>query len=150
MSTECHKYKMLINKWIDGEISGSEKAELERHLQTCRNCRNEFEKFQKLKEETVQMKKQLFPDMAWDEYWNHLYNRMERGIAWILVSIAAIIFLGFAAYHFIIDFLQSAEIPFVEKFAVTTLIAGGLILFVSVLREKLMIRKHDKYKEIQR
>lgn len=150
MSNECHKYKMLINKWIDGEISDSEKAELEAHVQTCQNCQIEFEKFKNLKEETMHMKKQLLPDMAWDEYWNHLYNRLERGIGWILVSIAAIIFLGFAAYHFMMDFLQSPEIPFIEKFAVTALIAGGLVLFVSVLREKLMTRKHDKYKEIQR
>lgn len=150
MDNKCQEYKLLINQWIDGEMSASEKQELEKHLQTCPDCRSEFEKFKNLKEETVQMKKQLFPDMAWDEYWNHLYNRLERGVSWILISIGAIILLGYAAYHYVADFLQSPEAPLFEKIAVTAVILGGLILFVSVVREKLMVRKHDKYKEIQR
>ena len=150
MSKKCHHYKLLIMKHLDGETSPSEAQELTVHLAECANCQQELEDLQKIKEVTGEMKKHFLPEMAWDEYWRRLFNRLERGISWILISIGAIILLVYGAYHFVIDVLGSSEIPGIVRVGILTLVIGLAILLVSVIREKLMVRKHDKYKEVKR
>ena len=83
-------------------------------------------------------------------YWEQVYNRIERGAGWIFVSIGAIILLSFGAFHFVQDFLMNPKEPLVIKIGVSTAILGVIILFISVLRERLFIRKTDKYKEIEK
>ncbi|RMF58886.1 MAG: zf-HC2 domain-containing protein [Calditrichaeota bacterium] len=145
----CQPYKELIMKEVDGEITPSEKEALFLHLKECADCRKELEEFQKLKEVTGTMKKQLFPEMAWEEYWNHLYNRIERGISWILISIGSVILLVYGIYHGIMELLGDPQLPTLIKGAILLLIIGGVLLLVSVIREKLMVRKYDKYKEVK-
>jgi len=146
----CEDFKALLVRYVDNQVSPEEKAEMERHLAECEDCRADLNHLQNWKGVSRDMKNKLLPDMAWDEYWHHLYNRMERGISWILISIGAIIFLAIAVYHFIGGVLTSAQISPLEKVGVFALALGFIVLLVSVLREKLMTRKQDKYKEIQR
>jgi len=40
--TDCTKYRNLIEKYLDGIITGSELAELRGHTQACPPCRDEF------------------------------------------------------------------------------------------------------------
>lgn len=147
---KCEFYKTLLVKRIDGEISPDEKQRLEKHLAECEECRKDFEQLNNWKGVSETMKIRLLPDMAWDEYWRHLYNRLERGIGWLLFSIGILIFLGLAAYHFTVNVLFSPGMGFLEKAGLVALVLGLVVLFVSVLREKLMTRKKDKYREIIR
>lgn len=148
--TSCEDYRELLIRYVDMQISGEDKIRLENHLKECGSCRNDLKQLQNWKEVSSEMKGKLLPDMAWDEYWQHLYNRLERGIGWILISIGAIILLGFVVYHFIMDVLNTTELTRLEKFGILSLALGFVVLLVSVIREKLMIRKYDKYKEVQR
>jgi predicted anti-sigma-YlaC factor YlaD len=148
--SNCEQYQILLMQYVDQEISPENKQKLEDHLNECSSCREELEKFIKIKGVNSTMKNKLLPDMAWDEYWRHLYNRMERGISWIFISIGAIILLGIAVYSFIIGILNESHMTLLEKIGILALAFGFVVLFVSVVREKLMTSKHDKYKEIVR
>ena len=145
---KCDLYKYLIIQYIDNEISDEDEIKLKTHLLSCSHCKREYEEFQNVRGVSKEMKNKILPDMAWDEYWRHVYNRLERGFSWILISIGAIILLGIAVYHFLWDILSSTQMTFLEKFGVLVLVLGFIVLFISVVREKLMVRKHDKYKEI--
>ena len=146
----CDPIKILMMQALDHEISAGDEAKLTAHLKECSRCRAEFQKMQNLKEVTIEMKKSLLPEMVWDEYWRHLYNRLERGVAWIFISIGAIIVLGFAAVQFVQSVLNESDLNSLEKFGILTLTFGFVVLLISVLREKLMLRSHDKYREVQR
>jgi len=50
----------------------------------------------------------------------------------------------------VLAMLGSNEIPVIEKVGILALIIGLVVLTVSVVREKLMVRKHDQYKEVER
>ena len=150
MHDTCEKYKILIVKHTDGQLSPAEESELKNHIKTCADCREDLEEQTSWKGVSETMKNQLLPDMAWDEYWQHLYNKLERGISWILISIGAILLIGFAVIRFLAEILNSTDISTFEKVGILTLTFGFVILFVSVVREKLMARKHDKYREVQR
>ena len=96
------------------------------------------------------MKFNKLPEVYWDEYWTHVYNRIERGLSWIFVSIGLIILLGYGSYQVMQDFYLNSDEPVLIKMGVGLLTAGMIILFISVLREKLMIRKVDKYRSVER
>ena len=146
----CEDYRELLVRLVDDQISREDKIRLEKHLKECNSCKKDLKQLQKWKGVSSEMKGKLLPDMAWDEYWQHLYNRLERGISWILISIGAIILLGFGVSHFVMNVLDSTELTLLEKLGILTLSLGFVILLVSVIREKLMIRRYDKYKEVQR
>ncbi len=146
----CDEIKILMMKYLDQEASAEERDALRRHLGYCRPCREEFHQLKNLKKVTGEMKKQLLPEMAWEEYWHHLYNRLERGIAWILLSLGIIILLGYASVDFVRDVLQTTQLSPFQKVGILFLVLGTIVLFVSVLREKWMVRRHDKYREVQR
>lgn len=149
-NSKCKDFEILIVQDIDNEISAEDREILLSHISHCSHCQKIMEEMRKIKEVSKEMKNKLFPDMAWEEYWRHLYNRLERGISWILISVGVIILLGIAVYHFVLDVLGSFHLNNFEKFGILALALGFVVLFVSVLREKIMIRKHDKYKEVIR
>ena len=96
------------------------------------------------------MRFRALPEMYWDEYWQHVYNRIERGIGWIFLSIGFIIVLAFSGYEFLKDFFLNPQEPLLLRIGVGFLGLGFIIVFVSVLREKLMVRKYDKYRRVVR
>ena len=87
---------------------------------------------------------------VWDSYWLGVYNKFERGLAWIAISVGAIIFFGYAAIETVNAFIKDTHAPPVAKVGIGILIFGLLVLIFSLLREKLFTSKRDKYKEIER
>lgn len=146
----CDEYRLLLMEYLDGELDREDATTVERHLATCSDCRREWDSMQKMKAITSKMQFTQPEEEVWKMYWDQVYNRLERGLGWIFVSIGAIILLGFGAFHFFQDFLINPEEPLVIKIGVSTAVLGVIILFVSVLRERLFIRKTDKYREIEK
>ena len=96
------------------------------------------------------MKFEILPEVQWDAYWDQVYNKIERGIGWILFSIGFILVATFLGYQALEEFFMDPKQPILLKFGVGTLTLGLIFLFVSVLREKLMVKKVDKYRSVQR
>ena len=93
---------------------------------------------------------QKLPEVYWEDYWSHIYNRLERGISWIFISIGAILVLSFAAWQWISHLFADTQMHPVLKVGILTLAIGILILFISIFREKIMVRKVDKYRKVER
>lgn len=145
----CEEIRILLSGMIDGELDFAEKKAVTDHLVTCYACREEFARLKKLKEVTDDMKYFDLPDRLWAGYWHGIYNRLERGIGWILLSIGAILILAFAAWNFLHGFLLDLTIPFYVKAGVSAIILGLIVLLVSILRERLFSKKHDRYDEVE-
>ena len=90
-------------------------------------------------------------DAELDRYWGNVYNRLERGVGWICFSLGAILLLCWGAFAMIEELIQDPGVSMVVKTGVVALIAGAVILFVSIARERLTVRKTDKYsREVER
>ena len=146
----CDEYRLLMMKYLDGELDREAAKTVEQHLASCSECRREWDSMQKLKAITSKMQFTQPEEEVWKMYWDQVYNRVERGLGWILASIGAIFLLAYGAFHFVQDFLKSPDEPLAIKVGISTAILGVIILFISVLRERLFIRKTDKYKEIEK
>jgi hypothetical protein len=141
---------LLINNAIDGTLSPGEAQEFERLLADRPDVRHEYESLKSVKEVTMELKFKQPPGETWDRYWAGVYSRLERGIAWLLISIGAAVVLAIAGYGAVMKLLEDTATPLAVKLGVGALLLGGAILLVSVLREKLFMRKTDKYQEVIR
>ena len=146
----CEGMKFKIMAYIDNELPESDINTVKQHLNECPDCSKKYESLNKVKEITGEMKFKKLPEMYWDEYWTHVYNKMERGLSWIFISIGAIIILSFAAWKAMDNLINDSQMSIFLKFGVIIFIIGLVILLVSILREKLMIKKVDKYREVER
>ncbi|HHJ52203.1 MAG TPA: hypothetical protein ENJ89_03320 [Caldithrix abyssi] len=146
----CEQAQILMMGLLDGELNEQDTQRVKQHLEECEACARQYKSFLKLKKETQDMKFKPLPEMYWDEYWNHVYNKIERGISWILVSIGAVIILAFSLYQAMSDFFSDPAEPLSLKIGTGIFVLGMIVLFVSVLREKLMVKKVDQYRRIKR
>ena len=142
--------QLKIMAYIDGELPESELAEIRELIDHDAEYKSIYESLAGLKEVTGDMKFRKLPEMYWDDYWNQIYNRIERGISWILISVGVIIILFFLLWQFIENLVADQNIHILLKTGIFLLMAGGIVLVISVLREKLMVRKVDKYREVER
>ena len=142
--------KELINKYIDNKLSDEDKIQLQKIIREDEKLKNELKEFDEIKE-VISMLKTQDPDKDWEKYWSHLYNRLEIGIGWIITSIGAILLLTFAGFQFVKELIRDPELALYAKIGILALIFGIVILFVSILRERIFISKTDKYsKEVKR
>jgi hypothetical protein len=144
------KFIVLLEKYFSNEISSEEKNEFEKMLKSDSQLQSEFDEQKRIKEVLNKMKLKNPSREVWDSYWMGIYNRIERGIAWIVISIGAMIFFGYASYEIVNAFIKDTQAPVLAKIGISMLVFGGLILLFSLIREKMFSSKRDKYKEIQR
>ncbi len=142
--------RRLMMAYLDGELAAPERQELERRLASDPALAREWERLVRLKEVTEAMRLRKPPDEVWDGYWTSVYRRLERGIAWILVSIGAIVVLGYGAWTGVQELIADAAMPWFLKAAILAATVGAVVLFVSVLREKLFVRGRERYKDVER
>jgi hypothetical protein len=144
------KFIVLTEKYFSNELSNKEKIEFERMLKSDSQLQSEFNEQKNIKEVLNKMKLKNPSREVWDSYWMGIYNRIERGIAWVVISIGALIFFGYASYEIVNAFIKDTQAPVLAKIGISMLVFGGLILLFSLIREKIFSSKRDKYKEIQR
>ena len=144
------RVRRLMMAVLDGEATESESRELEERLEADPALRAEWERMNRLEEVTAMVRRRTPPDEVWDTYWDGVYRRLERGIGWILVSLGAVVAGTWALWGAVEGILADTELPVVVKGALLALVAGGLLLLVSVAREKLFVWKSDPYKDVQR
>lgn len=150
MSTGLNRSQTLLNKALDNMLTEAEQVEFSSLLASSNEYQEEWQSIKKIKEVTKNMKFKNPPEEVWDKYWLGIYSRLERGIAWILISIGAIVILIFGGFKAVESVIQDPTLAWFLKAAILMLIAGGAILLISVIRERIFLRKTDKYKEIIR
>lgn len=148
---ERERFEHLLMAALDGELAPQEQAQFDRYLRDYPECAREYQRYRTLKEVTSTMQFQKPPLEVWDSYWTRVYNRLERGLGWILFSIGAIVLLTYGLYHAVESLIADPGLAPVVKLGMLGVIAGLVILLVSVIREKLFTAKSDRYqKEVQR
>ena len=146
----CHDYKDLMMGYLDNELSDEQKRQFEEHLAGCSECKDELEEFRKLKSITDEVTLVEPEDRIWQDYWDGIYNRIERSIGWIVFSVAAILLTIYGGFKAIEEMIKDPDIETILKVGLLALIVGLAILFVSVLRERLYFWQRNRYKNVRR
>lgn len=141
----------MISAYVDGELTPDQRERLESHLSACDACKRELAEVRALKKELDMIKFTEPTDEQLERYWSGVYNRLERGAGWVLFSIGAIVLLCYGGFKLVEEVVRDPAIAWWVKGGVLALVFGLAILFVSLLRERLAVRKVDRYsREVKR
>jgi hypothetical protein len=146
---ERDRFRILMMKALDGELAGSEHSEFESFLRDP-VCMREWQQFSTIQEATMSLKMKAPADELWDGYWSGIYNRLERGIAWLLTAVGTVLLLSWALFEAAEALWVDTDVPLLIKIAIVAFSAGILLLLVSVIRERWFLSKTDKYKGVLR
>ncbi len=141
MDNPCDKIRDLMSGYLDNELDKTDTEHMETHLEQCESCRNDFEEMTLLVSASQTLSVELPPDEVWDQFILNVYNRTERQTGWFAFITGVFALLSWGIVEMII--LDWAD-PIV-KGATGIALVGVTILFVSVLRQRLAIRKSDRY-----
>jgi len=145
MQRSCEEISVLISGYIDGELDRESREKVEQHLAECAACQREAAQFRRMTEVADTMKFRDPPDEVWKTYWQGVYNRLERGTGWVIFAIGLAVLVAYGIYEFVTD----PGVAALVKVLIAAPIVGLVVLFISVLREKMAVNRYDKYKDIQ-
>ncbi len=141
----CDKTQELISGYLDNELTQQDSQMVRVHLESCASCRAIYQDLQAIKKATSQLD---YPTTEAEKIQQLLQEPVARNfsaIGWILLIAGLAGLMIFQAF----TFFFSDEVPVIIKLLVFTIEAGALALFISVLRQRLIAQKTDKYKKVQ-
>jgi anti-sigma factor RsiW len=138
---EIETMRAMISGYLDGELDPGERARFDAYAASHPEFRRELEEMRALMAAAAHIQPPPVPDEEWDRFLDRVYNRLERRVGWILTMVGAAGLAVLAMYFVVV--IPWAPAP--VKWFVEFLLAGLGILFVSVLRQRLVMRKTDRY-----
>ena len=145
MQRDCDEIDRLISGYIDGELDSEQKARIEAHMAECSACRDEMALDRQIEEVADTMRFREPPEDVWTTYWQGVYNRIERGTGWLVLVIGLAVLIAYGVYEFVTD----PGVAALVKVIIAVPVIGLFVLFISVWREKRIVNRTDKYKDIQ-
>tara|TARA_R110002072_G_scaffold136124_3_gene278360 strand:- start:74671 stop:75132 length:462 start_codon:yes stop_codon:yes gene_type:complete len=145
-----HTIRQWMMAMIDGEASAEQTQEVNLWLAADPELKREFETMTHMRDMTMKQTLTEPGDELWESYWQGVYRRAERGLGWILFSLGAVVLMLAGAWEAGSEWITDDSIPVWMRAAGVCLVTGGIILLVSVIREKLYLHKNERYRDIQR
>jgi len=142
----CHRYQTDGMRLLDGEMNAVERADYEAHLRECEVCRGEMQSLGRVVRMSEELKLRVPDDEFWKGYWESVYRRSERGFGFVLL-VAGL--LAVTAYGVSRAVTSPSFLTF-QGISVTVILAGLVVIFISVLRERWHERRNDPYREVER
>lgn len=143
-------WKPYVSAYLDEELEAAERGAFEEELTRNPELLKEVEAMRDMKNLMSGITLRKLPDCAWDNYRERTYNRLERRVGWILLSIGAMVLIGYGLYELVVFLVADAEFAWWIRVAIGALCAGVAVLFVSVVRERVFVWKRDPYREVKR
>lgn len=130
---------------MDGELTQQQRQRVELHCETCADCRAELKALRDIRQRVGEAQLPGAGEDRWRETIRDFPVRASRGLGWLL-AIGGCLALGAIG---VVDFLKDPAVTTRVKLLVALIYGGGALLFVSVLRQRLIERRSDKYKDVE-
>jgi len=135
----------LLSGYLDGELTQQQRQRVEIHCDACAECKTNLKELQALQESIGKARLSEIDQDVWRERMDNVTVRTTRGIGWLLILGGILAAMGIGVYEFVID----SSLGLVEKLIAGAIYGGLVVLFFSVLRQRLIERKTDKYKDVE-
>ena len=136
----------MLSGFIDGELTQQDRQRVQVHIEDCGQCRTDLEELEAMRRAIGRAHLSDLAQDKWRETMDDTTVKASRGIGWLLVLGGALLAIGVA----VIEIVTSAStMTLVEKLIVGGVYGGMLLIFISVLRQRLIERKTDKYQDVE-
>jgi anti-sigma factor RsiW len=134
-----------LSGYLDGELTQQQRQRVETHLEACASCSKDLEELAALRRRLGQAELSTVGRDHWREAVGDAPARLSAGIGWLLLVGGLLLLAGYGIYEFVID----TTIGTAFKLIVAAVYLGLAGLFAAVLRQRLLERKTDKYKDVE-
>lgn len=135
----------LLSGYIDGELTQQERQRVDIHCESCAECFQLRRELRELRRDVGDARLSEIGEDKWREMMSDSTVQATRGIGWLLLIGGFLALAGIGIYEFLTD----PSVGWPEKLLVAVIYGGFALLFVSVLRQRLIERKSDKYKDVE-
>ena len=141
--------KQNVGEWlsgyIDGELTQQQRQRVELLCEQSSELRELKEELESLRSRVKSAELSPFGEDKWRENMDDTGVQVSGLIGWALLIAGAVGVGGFVVFQFLLD----PSVPGFAKFAMFAFYGGMAALLVSVLRQRLIERKTDKYKDVE-
>lgn len=130
-----------MSGYLDGELTNDQESTLQEYLSHSEEGRAELERLRSLVDAASTLRVAAVSDEVWDAFYDNVYHRLERRSGWYIAIAGISALMVYLAFHFVVDAWASPA----EKLLIAIPMLGFLILFISVLRQRLFVAKTDRY-----
>jgi anti-sigma factor RsiW len=136
--------------YAEGELEPAQATAVAAHLERCADCRAAVDRFRREARVLSGIRLREAPPEPWEEFWQSSYNRIERGVAWVVLAIGAAVLGVWGLYHAVAALLRADGIPAWIRIGILAVGLGLLLLLGSVVRERLYAERRTRYKHVVR
>lgn len=147
MTRTCERAfdETLLSGYLDYALNQGEAQKIRIHLEDCASCRSLYEELKTLRDAARSTSFYEPDESEWPELPRTPLSRFSRTLGWLLGISWLVVVSGLALYRY----LMSAGDP-LEVFIVLGLPGAFLLLFCSVLLDRLRELKTDRYRGVHR
>ena len=144
--TSCQKINELLSGYLDDELTQADFQQVEVHLRSCSECKQVLDDMTKLKGAVAESRPREELDAErWEKIMNDKPAKASQGVGWLLLIAGAVALISYAIWEFAID----DEVQLGVKLAVSAVWFGVFFLFLSVVRQRMVDHKSDRYKDVR-
>ncbi len=135
----------LLSGYIDGELTQQERQRVELLCAEHRDYRELLDELRDLRQQVGKTRLSEFGEDQWRESMNDAAVQTTFSIGWLLLIGGLLGAVGVGVFGFITD----PSVTTLMKLIAGAVYGGLAILLISVIRQRLIERKTDKYKDVE-
>ncbi len=140
------KKESLLSAYVDGELTQQEAQRVRLMLEEDPASRKAMEEYKALREAAKQLSPDAPSEEEWEARWLAISSRLRNGVGWSFLGVGILI-LGVWG---ILDFLRDPSSPIIVKIGGGSLFLGLSFLLYSIVRERVVEAKIDKYQGVEK
>jgi hypothetical protein len=142
---DCSNIGERLSGYLDGELTQGDRQRVELHLERCSKCRAAYDELACARRAVSELTYDQLSQQEWRDIMQDVTVRASRGFGWLFYVSGLVVLVCFGGWQFAID----EAVPALIKTSVAAILLGTVLLFLSVLRERMLSRKTDKYEDVQ-
>ena len=147
MASTCRRPfdEELLSGYIDNALPHHQAQKVRIHCEQCSSCRELHDQLVSMRQAALETQVPVPRDQEWPELPRTRFSGFSRSLGWLLLTSWTLVITSYALWRF---FSQTGD-P-LEIFLVLGLPGAFLLLFLSVLMDRLNELKTDRYRGVHR
>jgi len=138
--------QQMLSAFLDDELTQADNQRVRLHLEDCEECRLAFAQMKELQRLTSEMKFNHPPEATMERLQQKVSVQAPRKLGWGLVVIGLIAWV----IYIVVLALRNPRWPTLPELLLGAVYVGLLLVFLSVLRQRVLERPHDRYRKVKK
>lgn len=141
----CERIETMISGYVDQELTQQDAQLVRLHLEDCSACRRLHAELKDLKGRMAGLDWPHGDEAGLEALERDLFARVSAGIGWFLIVLGAALLLILG----VVEFMSADSMPWYEKLGIALVWLAPVALLVSVIRQRLLTYRNDRYRNVK-